>query len=476
MGFYAWAVALSLLLLSPCVSILPYGHAFNTPGDFSEAEYAFIAATYPVFTVEKRHASGVYGNPSAPAGSPRKFNSIAASVGTARKIKALNPAARVLLYWNAMLHYNMYECEEDVQPSWLKARGSQPQPVYVYSEAAFRAWWVSCAVDALRNSSGALDGLFIDAAPKVERLSDNGTQALALLGEMLDDIRRQYPGAFVLFNGDFLEPGGNVLAKSTVLLPHADAVYVESMANLATDRADNPARTIAYLNFVAASASAKVPAGKQLFAHGHLDPASAERSFTFGLAIFLLVAPDPSKGWFLANDGYSVSQGVLVPHPAYGLLLGAPRGPFLTNGTVLCRTFDNATVTVDLAALNATIVMGPPYPSLFTPTPSPTPSVAASPSTPTQTANATAAGGPATSSELTDGARAGIALGVLCAAGVGAACCLHRHAQACRGKHRAFKEGVHALHADDSAVMVTNLVAGRGQWLAPVSAQATRGQ
>ena len=133
MGFYAWAVALSLLLLGPCVSILPYGHAFNTPGDFSEAEYAFIAATYPVFTVEKRHASGVYGNPSAPAGSPRKFNSIAASVGTARKIKALNPAARVLLYWNAMLHYNMYECEEDVQPSWLKTRGSQPQPVYVYS-------------------------------------------------------------------------------------------------------------------------------------------------------------------------------------------------------------------------------------------------------------------------------------------------------------------------------------------------------
>jgi hypothetical protein len=137
MVFYAW-VTLPLLLLSPCVSVLPYGHAFQTPGDFSEPEYAFIAATYPIFTVEKRHASGVYGNPSAPAGSPRRFNSIAASVGTALKIKALNPAARVLMYWNAVLHYNMYECEEEVQPSWLLRRGAQPQLVYNYSAAGFR--------------------------------------------------------------------------------------------------------------------------------------------------------------------------------------------------------------------------------------------------------------------------------------------------------------------------------------------------
>jgi hypothetical protein len=353
-------------------------------------------------------------------------------------------------------------------------------------------------VGALRNSSGALDGVFVDAAPKLARLSVNGAEAFAHFGEMLDEVRRQSPAAFVVFNGNFLEPGGGVLAKSTELLPHADAVYVESMANLATDRADDPARTIAFLNFVAASASAEVPAGKQFFAHGLLDPANAERSFTFGLAVFLLVAPDPSTGWFLANDGYGVGQGVLAPHPAFGLAYGAPLGPFSVNGDVLSRLFDNATVAVDLKGLTATIVMGPPYPPSSTPTPSPTPSVAASPSAPTpspspsvaaspsaptpsptpsvaaspstltQTANATAAGGySVASSELTDGARAGIALSGLFAAGMGAAFCMHRHARVRRGA--VFKEGVSTSHAD-RAVVVANPAAARavaGPWSMP---------
>jgi hypothetical protein len=395
-----------------------------------------------------------------------------------------------------MLHYNMYECEEEVQPSWLLRRGSQPQLVYNYAVANFRAWWVSCPVEALRNSRGALDGLFVDAAPKIARLSVNATQAYAQFGEMLDEIRRQLPAAFVLFNGDFLEPSGSVLAKSTELLPHADAVYVESMANLATDRAGNPAQTIAYLNFIAASASAKVSAGKQFFAHGHLDLANAERSFTFGLAVFLLVVSDPSTGWFLSNDGYHVGQGLLVPHPAYGFAYGAPRGPFSVNGNVLSRIFDNATVMVNLSGLIATIVMGSPYPppstptpsptlsvmasplmptpsptpsvtaypstsptlsvmaSPLMPTPSPTPSVTASPSTSTQTANATAADGySVASSKLTDGTRTGIALGVLFATGMGAAVCMHARAK--RGKLGAvFKEGIHK--PDDCAVTVKN--------------------
>ena len=476
-GVYAAGTAFVLLaaLIAPCASILPYGHAFQVPGDFSEAEYAFIAATFPIFTVEKRHASGVYGNPSAPAGSPRRTNSIAASVGTARKIKALNPSVRVLMYWNSALHYNMYECEEEVQPSWLMRRGSQPQLLYDYSVANFRAWWVSCAVDALRNSSGALDGLFIDAAPKLERLSVNAAEALALFGEMLGDIRRQVPGAFVVFNGNFIVPSGGMLANATALLPHADAVYVESMATLDSPSfAASPERSIAFLQFVAASASAAVPAGKQLFAHGRLDPADAERSFAFGLALFLLVAPDPSTGWFLANDGYDVQEGLLVPHPAYELAYGAPRGPFSVNGTVLCRTFDNANVAVDLKGLTATIVMGSPdpllstptptptpiAPPLSTPTPTPTPIASASPSTPTQTANATASYGSfsAASSEPTDGARAGIALGVLFVAG-GATVCAQRHARWAQGKQvAAFNKGTHAAYAD-SVIMATNSLA-----------------
>lgn len=62
---------------------------------------------------------------------------IKATVGTARKLKvvqthiyihisshafmvqAINSSIRVLMYWNSALHYNMYECESQVQPSWI---------------------------------------------------------------------------------------------------------------------------------------------------------------------------------------------------------------------------------------------------------------------------------------------------------------------------------------------------------------------
>jgi hypothetical protein len=49
---------LAALLPRLSLSVLPYGHAFNSPGDFDASQYAFIASTFPVFTVEVRlHAS-----------------------------------------------------------------------------------------------------------------------------------------------------------------------------------------------------------------------------------------------------------------------------------------------------------------------------------------------------------------------------------------------------------------------------------
>ena len=87
-------------------------------------------------------------------------------------------------------------------------------------------------------------------------------------------------------------------------------------------------------------------------------PANATRSFSFGLALFLLVTPDPAADFFLANDGYEVDQGLLAPHPAYALRYGAPRGGFSAAGAVLSREFDNATVVVDLAARTAAITVG----------------------------------------------------------------------------------------------------------------------
>ena len=304
----------------------------------------------------------MYGDPAAPPTSPRYYNSIAASVGTARKIKALNPASRVLMYWNSALHWNMYECEEAVQPAWLlPPLHGLDVPSYNYAAADFRAWWVACAVGALRNSSGALDGLFVDAAPKLS-WAGQPADAFARWGEMLDAVRAAAPpGAFLIFNGDYFGAGGAVVANASALLGHADAVYAESMASIDTPgAAAAPAATVAYLRYLAASSAAAAPAGKLLVGHGLLDPADAPRSFAFGLALFLLATPDPARGGFLANDGYQVEQGLLAPHPEYAFAFGAPRGAFTVRGAILTRVFDNATVVVDLGARNASIVMGPP--------------------------------------------------------------------------------------------------------------------
>lgn len=354
--------ALALAALVPASrAVLPYGHAFNAPGDFTAAQYEYIAATFPLFTVEKRHAYAVYGNASAPAASPARYNSIAASVGTAKKIKALNAKSVVLMYWNAALHWNFYECEADVRAAWLLAPShGLDVPAYNYAEPAFRAWWVACAVGALRNSSGALDGLFVDALPKLS-WPGQPANAYTLWGEMLDAVRAAVPGAFVIINADFNSPSGAVIANATALLPHADAVYAESMASIDSPAAAAaPAKTIAYLRFLATSSAAGAAAGKRFAGHGLLDAADAARSFTFGLALLLMATPDPSAALFLANDGYQVDQGLLAPHAAYALDFGLPRAPFSAAGAVLTRAFENATVVADLAARTASIVMGPP--------------------------------------------------------------------------------------------------------------------
>ena len=362
------AALATLCTLSVARAILPYGHAYQTPGDFLPSEYAFIAATFPVFTVEKRHASAVYGDASAPASSPRRTNSIAASVGTARKIKALNASSRVLMYWNSGLHWNFYECEEDVKPSWLLPPShGLSVPTYNYAVPAFRSWWVRCAIDSLRNSSGALDGLFIDAVPKLSWVGQP-SNAFALWGEMLDEVRAAVPSALLLFNGDF-DGRGAVIANAT-LLPHASGVYMESLASLGNSGAAKPDadESISYLRYLETSSAAALPS-KLFFGHGLLNrtatPSSHAHSvsnedddaFIFGFAIFLLVTRDPAASYFLANNGYEIDQGVLTPHAEYGYDIGMPLGSFSVQGHVLTRVFEHATVVADLDAQTGSITL-----------------------------------------------------------------------------------------------------------------------
>ena len=334
-----------------------YGHAFNAPLDFSDAEYAYIAATFPVFTIEKRHASAVYGNASLPA--PFASNSIAASIGTARRIKALNSSVRVLMYWNSALRWNFYECEADVQPSWLLPPRAPLANVSRYNIASpqFRAWWTACAIDALRRSDGALDGLFLDALPKLT-WPGNPPNAFELWGGMVDKIKAAVPTAWIVYNGFFDAGGGSVLANAS-LLAHTSALYVECLSTLGSGAPMPLADATPFLRSVATMARAADSAQKAYVGHGYgpvADPGDAH--FLFGYAVFLLTATGGSREMFIANDGYEIGQGLLKTHAAYALELGAPAGAFVVvNNTALRRDFAHATVVVDMARQRAEITL-----------------------------------------------------------------------------------------------------------------------
>lgn len=371
-----WCVRLSSALLR-------YGHAYQAPvrlpdlsspailcaphppipplpcaqADFTPQQKAEIAANFPVFTVEKRHAYGVYGNSSA-RGTPFYYNSIKSSTETAKSLKALNPDMKVLMYWNSGLHYNMYECESEVQASWLLPRESSQPARYNYSVEAFRSWWVDCAVSAVVNSDGALDGLFLDAVSLVDVGSGEPDNVTVVWAAMVKDLRSRLPvGAFVTYNG-FYETDSHKYVAGLPSLAVSPSVYVESLAKLATSP-ESTSDLVAFLKWIEASAAANP--SKNFMGHCDLVPGRPlSEAFEFGLGVYLLVANNPDAGFFLCNHGYNIDQGMLqqANQSAYtSLSLGAPSGPFEVSGAgdVLSRSFATGGVSVNLTALTAVI-------------------------------------------------------------------------------------------------------------------------
>ena len=326
------------LLCVPTVALRAYGHAFSRPHDFSATQYEQVVARFPVFTVEKNHAAALYGNASRPA--PFNSNSIASTVGTARKLKALKPSIKVLMYWNTALFFNFYECEADVdQATWLlpKGKGWSPQH-YNYSVPAFRTWWVKCAVDAVVESDGALDGLFLDATPKLEAQPG----ATAFLGSMIDAIKAALPrGSLVMDNGFFLTGAGVIYGGESVW-SHTKLGYIESL-----EKIGSPVLTLqhsmTYLTDISNASSAHPAPERMFIGHGN---DSNETEFFYSLAKFLLVTSSVENAYFLANTDYSIDGGLLEqPTSVYGdgdgVGCGEPLTSFFTaSGFVVSRAFE----------------------------------------------------------------------------------------------------------------------------------------
>jgi len=370
----ACAIAIALQLILPVDALNAYGHAFSRPNDFTEAQYRAIASNFTVFTVEKATAAAIYGNGTNP---PFKTNSIAASIGVARKLKAINPRIKVLMYWNSALFFNFYECESEVQNSWLikNPNPAKTVPFYNYAVPEFRNWWVRCAVQSVKGSNGTLDGLFLDATPRV---AEKGH--ISEWGQMVDSIRKQLGEQVILIENGFYLAGGRKELSGLDEWRHSGSLYAESLANYGGEKV--PIATgIKYLQWLS-SANAKFPqAGpnKPHFighghVHGHLSGTAAgllqnDTEFQFGLCKYLMVTSSVRYGWFIANNGYGIDQGLLEqPASVYdgddGIGCGEPTAPFKQlNANVLVRAFERGTVRLNFLAETCKIDCGPTPPA-----------------------------------------------------------------------------------------------------------------
>jgi len=353
---YQISLLLAPLLCDPSLALNAYGHAYSRPNDFTATQYDQIAKRFSIFTVEKDHAAAVYGNKTAPR--PFRSNSIAASVGTARKIKALNPSMKVLMYWNTALFFNLYECEAEVdQEKWLNPPMKKGGPrLYNYKIPEFRAWWVKCAVDAIKGSNGLLDGLFLDATPKLEK-----DGAIRFWGPMIEVLKKRLPGVILVDNGFYLAPNGKMDGGEDAW-SHTNFGYIESLYKIGTP-VMTPQLSMVYLTDLSNASSAHPAPGRKFIGHGYNKD---KNQFYYGLAKFLMITSSVKDSYFLANkeSSYSIDGGLLEqPTSVYsdgdGVGCGEPADTFFTRGGargfVVQRAFRKGIVTIDLNAQTAKI-------------------------------------------------------------------------------------------------------------------------
>ena len=295
-------------------SIRLYGHAYNING-FTDDEYDFIANHNYLFTIEKRHARNIYGNPTS------EF----ASGIAAQQIKVNNPVSRPLFYWNSNIVYaDIYESISEAlaeNPDYVASNGK-----FNYENDDFPDWWVTVPQDQVNNT--VHEGVFIDACQNVEAAW--GADAMPILYNMLDQI----PG-LVIANGYW--PSGNNLLAGPDMIGHIDGVFVESFFqhNCAT----------AEQGKVMLDALLDVPENKYIITSSTPDGVWSN-DHTFSMACFLIIANDYSFYHFF-NGPYDSSETQLW-HEDFGRTIGEPLAEATVNEYVYTRVFEYASVSVDL--------------------------------------------------------------------------------------------------------------------------------
>jgi len=335
---------------------------------FTDREIRFLAR-FPLITFEK--ATGHQDHGSVEAGT----------LAAARAVKKVNPRATILYYRNVIVHYGGYAANrglEQIQGAFLHDQKGNTKlirnnvPAYDLSNPDVRAWWVnSCKSVA---ADPAIDGIFIDGNIKV-------LEPRFLTSQIGAAKKRQVIAGYHLMMKQLRKAiGPNKLMIANILrarLPNAGLEYLDYFDGSYLEAFFHNVGGARYEEYVAKGIAAFQKAARQgkiiafttAFApprntsvmgidEGHAAVASdaqASAALIYPLAVFLICAEKYS--YFRIHEGYSADQNDrwMRWFPEYDRPLGAPSGPAKKDGFRYSRTFERASVTLDIRNRTAEI-------------------------------------------------------------------------------------------------------------------------
>jgi len=341
------AVILLLAMYQPLVAqgtaydwtekIQLYGHGFKVPTQFTAAQFDTLADMFKIFTVEKRHAYNSYGgNPSTER----------ATAATADSIRSRNPDVKVLLYWNSVMNYStLYESniEFNAHPEWVHSIWNTGYEIYDLENIDCQNWWVNSIVQTLRN--GDLDGVFLDAGPKVQ-----ASGLMDAYNAAVDRVRDSIgPDKIIVYNGYRVNDVNSIQAGQSYS-DHQSGVFIEFFLRTPCDNKDEVA--LLFDNLIEAYNDGKMIIPRATPLH-YLE--GAANPFLFNFASFLLFY-GPNTYYFWNRNGYAVDEGMFDYFPDYyDMATGESVSGPTRNGYVYTREFEKYSIEVDLENVTATI-------------------------------------------------------------------------------------------------------------------------
>ena len=342
-----------------------YIHFGKTPAALTDQEVQFVAGVSDFVCLEKSHARTQFGSTEA------------GTAHDAARLKAANPAIKVLYYWNSFLNYQMYDAcaEVDKHPDWILRDGAGVPVLkdgrleqYNILNPEFRQWW---AEEAAKGISNHCDGVFVDALaqplrPIWKSYWPAGTTTNDLIAASCDQFIRARAAAgenaLIFYNGIRSVNGSET--EGFAYLPYADGAIVEHFAAFNSTDKESIARDIDAV--IAAGRAGKITVIKgwpdadfiwtnteKMTAPYEELALEARNKIAFSLACYLIAAQPYS--YFGYSWGYREGHGALVDFPEYRMPLGKPLGDAVRTGWIYTRAFEHVSVTVDIENRTALI-------------------------------------------------------------------------------------------------------------------------